>query len=165
MTKIKKASVCVMAITMALMISGSCTVYGTADKKLTKTKITVNKKASETPLAGDKKGINDVLMNNMKASNDKNLKLYMSTVYKEEPLYSKTEVAMKSNFKTAKIEYEFKKLSIVSIAGNSAIADLTMTTSNKTDENYKCVKIVVRNQLKKQDGKWKIFGSNLISLE
>lgn len=106
-----------------------------------------------------------LVQQNITASNSGDTKAYMSTIFKQEPVFSQTEQMMDQIFAAYKLDFKLIDFSVINIVGDTATISVTMECRKISGPEFNDNKTVANHVIKKQNGVWKFFSSKVVSAE
>jgi hypothetical protein len=118
--------------------------------------------AQETETANDPKS---VVLENVKAMENKDLEKTMATIDEESEAYKQTKLLAKRLFDTYDLKYELDSVKVLAMTDAEARVECLQTTRKVSGPVFRDNKIDIVHMLRKTDGKWKIYGSQVKKID
>lgn len=120
---------------------------------------------AQQPNQSEEQRIRAVIDLQIKALNEENINVYMSTVSKSSPQYDLTQDLLSKLFQFYDVKYEINALEFVSISADEAKVRATQTTTKIQGPDFKDNKAVIIHILRKEQGEWKFYSSEVDSID
>jgi len=106
-----------------------------------------------------------IVQENIKAMNEKDLDRAMATVDEQSPSYDQTKQVAKKLFEMFELKYELANVRVISQTEDEARVGCIQTTKKVSGPGFRDNRIDFIHTLRKVDGRWKIYYSNVQKLD
>lgn len=103
--------------------------------------------------------IRDLIKRHFEAIEKEEIDDFLLTIHPRSPQYNNTETLMRRIFEANDLSYEWRILKIDIKAEALAYVEIEQTTKRVSGRVFRNNYIRYRNELRKYDGKWKIFNT------
>ncbi|MFP6854311.1 MAG: hypothetical protein VB980_00900 [Opitutales bacterium] len=123
------------------------------------------KEAKETISPEVENALRFAIRENLKAWNDKSLNMLRSTTHSESPLLETSDLMARYIFDRYKLKYTPTKVTVLSAEEDEAEVEVHQTTELVEGPSFRNNRSVVVHTLKKENGKWKLWSSEIKLLQ
>jgi hypothetical protein len=106
-----------------------------------------------------------VVQENIKAMNDRDLDRAMATIDEQSPSYDQTKQVAKKLFEMYELKYELANVKVIVQTEDEARVGCIQTTKKVSGPGFRDNRIDFVHTLRKVDGRWKIYYSNVNKLD
>ncbi len=124
--------------------------------------ITVPGCAQETEIAGDP---TSVVYENIKAMENEDLDKAMATIDEQSASYEQTKQLAERLFDAYDLKYELDNVRVIEKTGEEVKVECVQTTKKVSGPAFRDNKIVIVHTLRKSDGKWRIYSSQVKKID
>ena len=106
-----------------------------------------------------------VVQENIKAMNDRDLDRTMATIDEQSPSYDQTKQVAKKLFEMYELKYELENVRVITQTDDEARVACVQTTKKVSGPGFRDNRIDFVHTLRKVDGNWKIYYSNVNKID
>lgn len=109
--------------------------------------------------------ITSVIFENLKFAENEDLEGCMATIHEQSPTYAVTEKQMEQIFDIYDLKYKMESVKVIEKSSQEAVVEYVQITSKENGPEFRDNKVKGTHTLKKSNGKWKLYSSEITSIE
>lgn len=113
----------------------------------------------------EKISIKSIVLLQIKALNEENIEAYMSTIDPRSPGFEVTKNIQLQAFSQYDLKYVMNQFDVISLSSNTAVIRVDQTTTKIRGPQFRNNRLVSIHNLKKSNGQWKMFSSQIQKVE